>query len=521
MKIINVEEAVKLIQDNDMVGITGAGGCGSPENLLCALRERYEKEGHPRNIGVTCGITPGNMTEEYVGFNNLALDGMVGKAICGHLGRGKLFGECVANSKFPAYTIPLGVYGHLLRAIAGKKDGIITHVGLQTFCDPRLEGCKANTACDEDIVELLNINGKEQLFYKSYPINVALIKATYADEDGNVSLCHEPIIAEQVELASAVHACGGIVICEVEKIVPKKSILPKNVDIFQKIVDYVVVGEPRLDLGEYNFPVYKPELIGEEKVELSDLEIIPLNERKICGRRASLELEKDQIVNCGIGMPDTIGRIASEEGFYDKIYITIETGVFGGVPVYGQLFGAAINPISLYSMANIFDLYDGGIIDVGVVGVAEVDKYGNVNVSKLGTRTTGPGGFINITQNCKKAIFMGTFTSSGLEVEIKDGELKIIKEGKHKKFLNNVNQVTFASKYAHEKKQDVIYITERCVFTLNEEGLLELTEIAPGIDIERDILPNMDFVPVISKNLKTMDLRIFKDEKMNIGEKFN
>lgn len=520
MKIISAEEAVKLIKDKDMIGITGAGGCGSPENLLEALRKRYEKEGHPKKIGVTCGITPGNLTEEYVGFNNLALDGMVGLSICSHLGRGKLFGECVSNNKFPAYTIPLGVYGHLLRAIAGKKDGIITHVGLGTFCDPRLEGCKANDVCDDEIVELININGKEQLFYKSYDINVAFIKATYATEDGNVTLCHEPIIAEQVELASAVHACGGIVICEVEEIVKKDSILPKNVDIFKKIVDYVVVGKPKKELGEYNFPTFKPELIGEKKVALNKLETIPLDERKICGRRASLELEKDQIVNCGIGMPDTIGRIAVEEDYYDNIYISIETGVFGGVPVYGQLFGAAINPISLYSMTNIFDLYDGGIIDVGIVGIAEVDKYGNVNVSKLGKRTTGPGGFINITQNCKKTIFMGTFTSSGLEVEIVDGKLKILKEGKYKKFLNNVNQITFASKYSKNKNQKIIYITERCVFELNDDGLLELTEIAPGIDIERDILPNMEFEPVISKNLKVMDLRIFKDEKMKIKDKF-
>lgn len=520
MKIISADEAVKLIKDNDMLGVSGSGGCGSPENLLNALRHRYEKEHHPKNISVTCGITPGNRTTDYIGFNNLAIDGMVKKAICGHLGRGKLFGQAVSENKFAAYTIPLGVYGHLLRATASKRPGIITHVGLHTFCDPRKQGCKANAACKEDIVELININGEEKLLYKSYPINIAFIKASFADEDGNVSLWNEPIIGEQVELASATHASGGIVICEVDKIVPKNSILPKKVDIFQKIVDYVVVAKQRTDLGEYNFPIFKPELIGEKKVKMEKLPPIPLDERKVCGRRASMLLKKDMIVNCGIGMPDTIGRIAAEEGYIKDIYISIETGVFGGIPVYGDLFGAAINPISLYSTTNIFDLYDGGIIDTGIVGLAEVDKYGNVNVSKLNGRSTGPGGFINITQNCKNIIIMGTFTSGGLQTEINDGKLRIVNEGKYKKFKENVAEITLSSKYTLENKINIIYITERAVFKLNNECLLELIEIAPGIDLEKDILANMDFKPVISKNLKLMDSRIFMDKKMGLIENF-
>lgn len=519
MKFIDAKEAVSYIKDNDMVGISGSGGCGSPENLLTALRKRYESEGHPRNIGVTCGITASNLTEDYVGFNNLALDGMVGKAICGHLGRGKLFGKAVSENKFSAYIIPLGLYGHLLRATAQHNPGVISHVGLNTYCDPRIEGCRANDKAKiESIVDLMKINGKEYLFYHSYPINVALIKASYADSDGNVSLYKEPIIGEQVELASAVHSCGGIVICEVDEIVEKGSIVPKKVDIFHKLVDYIVVAKQSKELGEYNFPEYKPELIGEKKVKPEELDAIPLDERKICGRRASLEIGPDMIVNCGIGMPDTIGRIAAEEGYSDKIYISIETGVFGGIPVYGQLFGSAINPISLYSTPNIFDLYDGGVLDCGVVGLAEVDKYGNVNVSKLGNRTTGAGGFINITQNCKKIIIMGTFTSGGLQVEVSSGKLRIVNEGKYRKFKENVAQITLSSKNVLNEKQDIIYITERAVFKLNKDGLLELTEIAPGIDLEKDILSNMDFKPVISDNLKYMDERIFKEEKMGLIE---
>lgn len=518
MKFVSADEAVKSIKDYDMVGISGSGGCGSPENLLTALRKRYEKTAHPKAIGVTCGISASNLTEDLVGFNNLAVDGMVGKAICGHLGRGKLFAKAISENKFAAYTIPLGIYGHLLRSTAQHNPGVISHVGLNTYCDPRIEGCKANAKAKEDIVELMNIDGKEYLFYKSYPVNVALIKASFCDKDGNVSLYKEPIIGEQVELASAVHSCGGVVICEVDEIVD--YIIPKKVDIFKKLVDYIVVAKQSKDLGEYNFPIYKPELIGEKIVKPEELEIIPLNERKICGRRASLELKKDMIVNCGIGMPDTIGRIAAEEGYSDKIYISIETGVFGGVPVYGQLFGSAINPISLYSTPNIFDLYDGGVLDVGVVGLAEVDKNGNVNVSKLNNRVTGAGGFINITQNCKKIIIMGTFTSGGLEVEVKDGKLSIVQEGKYNKFVENVSQITLSSKNVLNNNQDIIYITERAVFKLNKDGFLELTEIAPGIDLNRDIVNKMGFKPIISENLKLMDKRIFMEDKMGIGKFF-
>ena len=516
MKVITPEEAVKLVKDNDMVGISGSGGSGSPENLLSALRLRYQSEGRPRSIGVTCGICAGDRSDNYVGSNNLIPEGLVGKAICGHLGRGKLFAEAMSSNQFAAYAIPLGVYGHLLRAKAGHQDGIVTHIGLNTYCDPRLEGCRCNEVSKEDIVELVNIDGKELLYYKTYPINVAFIKASFADEDGNVSLYKEAIIGEQRQLASAVHNNGGIVICEVDELVPAGSILPKKVDIFKKLVDYVCVCKQDESLGDYNFPIYKPELIGEKIVEPDKLDVMPLNERKVCARRACLELKKDDIVNCGIGMPDGVGFVAAEEGFSKDITISIETGVFGGVPVYGNTFGAAVNPISLYPTTDMFDLYDGGIIDDAVLGLAETDRYGNVNVSKVGNRVTGPGGFIDITQGCRKAIFIGTFTAGGLKVEIHDGRLQIVQEGKYRKFIEKVSQVTFASKTAVRNHQEAYFVTERAVFRINEEGLLELIEIAPGIDLEKDVLANMDFRPLISEDLKLMDDRIFRDEKMGL-----
>ena len=520
MKVISANEIGKIIHDGDMVGISGSGGCGSPETLLSALRNYFETTGHPKGIGVTCGITPGDKTTNYVGFNHLAVPGLVDLAICSHLGRGKLFGQAVAQNQFAAYTIPLGVYGHLLRAIAGKKIGVLTTVGLNTYCDPRLEGCRANEKCTKDIVELVNIDGQEQLLYRSFPIQVALIKASYADVDGNVSLIHEPVIGEQKELASAVANSGGIVICEVDEILPRNKILPKNVDIFKKLVDYIVISKKDYSLGDYNFPIFKPELIGETIVEPEEIAPMPLNERKICGRRACMELKADDIVNLGIGMPDSVGVIAAEENFSKKIYISIETGVFGGVPVYWSLFGAAINPIALYSTCDIFDLYDGGIIDVAVLGLAEVDVFGNVNVSKINSRSTGPGGFINITQSSKKVIFIGTFTAHGLKVEIKDQKIKILKEGTIKKFKKNVQQITFASQYAVKTNQNILYITERAVFQINSDGFLELIEIAPGIDLENDIIKQMEFRPKIAKDLKLMDARLFQEEKLHLEKYF-
>ena len=518
MKIISCDEAVRFIQDEDMVGISGSGGFGSPENLLIALRKRYESEHKPRNIGVTCGIFPGDLTRNYVGVNNLAIDGLVKVAISSHLGRGRLFGEMISDEKIEAYALPLGVYGHLLRAIAGKKKGVLNPGGLYNFCCPRIDGCKYNKKTKGEIVELIKIHGKEQLLYKAFPIHVALIKATYSDHDGNISLIHEPVIGEQMELAQAVHACGGKVIVEVEKIVDE--IKPKEVSIFKKFVDYVVVTKQNPELGDYNFPIYRPELIGEAKYEFEKTKPIPLDERKICARRAVLELKENDIINLGIGMPDGVGQVAIEENIYDKIILSIETGVFGGVPVYGNSFGAAINPIALYKTTDMFDIYDGGIIDEAVLGLAEVDFKGNVNVSKLQNRVSGPGGFINITQSTQNIIFMGSFTAGGLEVEVKDGKLHIVQEGKYKKFKKKIEQITFAAKYATSHHQNIIFITERAVFKLEKNGLT-LIEVAPGIDIKKDILAQMEFEPILSPNLKLMDERIFKEEKMNVENEIN
>ncbi len=521
MKIIKKEEVASLIKDKDMVAISGSGGSGSPEALINSIMTSYLKTKHPCNIGVTCGISPGNLTNDDVGMNMLAKKGLVGKAICAHLGMGRVFGNAIGSNQFPAYAVPLGVINHLYRAIAGHEVGIITHIGLGTFADPRIEGCCANEKAKQlkPIVEVINIGGKENLFYHTFPINVALIKASYADEDGNISLEEEGVIGEQYNMAIAAHNSGGIVIVEVKDIKPRNSFKARNVLIHSTYVDYVVINKPDKSLGEYNIPFYRPEITGDKKIKLADIKIRPLDERKICGRRSAMELHKNYVINLGVGMPDSVANVAAEEGISNNIYLSVESGPTGGVPIGGVVFGASINPESVIATPEQFDAYNGGSLDMAIVGLAEVDQKGNVNVSKFGTRVTGPGGFINITQCTKKIIFMGTFMAGELEEEIKDTKLIIKHEGNKKKFVKKVQQITFSANQAIKNKQEILYVTERCVFKLVKNGI-ELIEIAPGIDLQKDILSNMEFKPIISKNLKLMDERIFKNKPMNLKKDF-
>lgn len=517
MKIISSEEVASLIHDGDTVAISGSGGSGSPEALIKSVMESYQKNQSPKNITVTCGISPGNLTNDDVGMNMLAKPGLVGKAICAHLGMGKVFGNAIGKDQFPAYAVPLGVINHLYRAIAGHEIGVLTHVGLDTFADPRIEGCCTNESAKklEPIVELVEINGKKNLLYKSFPIHVALLKATYADTEGNISLEHEAVIGEQYNMAIAAHNSGGIVIVQVEDIKPKDSFKARNVLIHSSLVDYVVVAKPDDSLGEYNVPKYRPELTGDEKIELGSIKIRPLDERKVCGRRSAMELKSGNVINLGVGMPDSVANVAAEEGFSEDIYLSLESGPTGGIPIGGVVFGSSINPDSVISTAEQFDAYNGGSLDMAIVGLAEVDREGNVNVSKFGTRVTGPGGFINITQSTKKVIFMGTFTTVGLEEQIQDGKLTILKEGQKKKFVKKLDQITFSAKNAVANHQEILYVTERAVFKLTENGIV-LIEIAKGMDLDKDILDQMEFKPMISENLTFMDERIFKEEKMNL-----
>lgn len=513
MKIINETEAVNLIKDNDTLAIGASGVWTIPESLLKKIGEVYHKTKHPSNITLCVGISPGKFNNEKCGTNHLIEEGLIGKLISSHVSAGKEFEKCISNNQFPAYTIPLGIYGKLLRAIASNEIGYLTHIGLNTFADPRLDGCKANDKATEDIVELVKVGDKEQLLYKSYPIDICFIKASYADKNGNISFQREPIIGDQIELVSATHNSGGIVVVEVNKIVNR--INAKDVGIHKSLVDYIVVKKEIYGYSE-EYTKYSPFLVGRKVKRRIRKEYIALNQRKICARRAALEIKKNDVINLGIGMPEVISKIAKEENIAKDITLSIELGGLGGIPLGGKSFGACLNPEAILSSIHNMDLYDGGYLNMAVLGLAEMDMYGNVNVSKFNGRMAGPGGFIDISQSTKKVIFIGTFTSGGLKEIIENGQLKIIKEGNIKKFKTKVEQITFSAKEALKNKQEILYITERAVFKLTNSGVT-LIEIAPGISLEKDILNQMDFIPNISKNLKLMDEKIFRKECMNIN----
>ena len=527
-KFITPEEAAALVADNATLVVGGFCTYGSPEELIKALGERYDKEAHPKNITIISGITPGDKTEVEnepmrgysVGLNRLRADGLIGGAMIG-LADARAIGYKIQKNEIAGHLIPMGTLINLFRATAGGAPGVLTKVGLGTFCDPRIDGCAANelARAKPPVVELMEIDGQEYLFYKAYKPDVCFIRGTFADEDGNISTEQEVLVGAELEMAAATHNKGGIVIVQVGKIVRRGSILPKNVRIHSALVDYIVVAkEPAHQSQSFLTTVYRPELTGTVMSALSAKDPMKLDERKIIARRGAMELSPGVIVNLGVGMPAGVASVASEEGLIDTITTTVESGPIGGVVLDGIFFPAVENAEAIYSQPDITNMYDGGLLDVAYLGAAEVDEAGNVNVSKFGGRASGPGGFINITQNAKKVIFIAVFTAGKPKPSfgISDAGLEIKTDGNDLKFVKNVQQITFSGTQAMKNGQEIIYISERCVFKLTPNGL-ELTEIAPGVDLEKDILAKMEFKPIISPDLKQMDARIFKQELMGIA----
>ncbi len=513
-KLISAKEAIGKIKDGDCIGIGGFVGIVNPETLTKTLGERYLNLGSPKNLTIIYAAGQGDGKDK--GINHLAHEGLVKRVIGGHWGLAPKMGKLALEGKIEAYNIPQGVISQLYREIAAKRPGIITHVGLKTFVDPRVSGGKINSITTEDIVELIKIDGKEKLFYRSFPINIAFIRGTSSDKGGNISMEKEAASIEMLSIAQAVTNSGGIVIVQVEKIVESGIQNPWMIKIPSIFVDYVVVADSS-DHWQTYIEKYNPAFSGEKRMPLKNIPILKLDERKIISRRAFNEINEKAIVNIGLGMPEGVSIIANEEGKTELIKITVEAGAIGGIPAGGLSFGASYNPEAIIDQPYQFDFYDGGGIDIAFLGLAQVDIKGNVNVSKFGDKLAGCGGFINISQNAKKVVFCGTMTSRGLKIEIDDGEIKILNEGKFKKFINEVEQITFSGDYASDISQEILYVTERAVFKLVDSNI-ELIEIAPGLDIERDIIKQMEFKPLISNNVKKMDTSIFKKGVMRIKD---
>lgn len=530
-KFITAAEAAELIPDGASIGVGGMGLSGFPEEVACAIRDRFAKTGHPRDVELHQGSAMGDhgygnsfngWEKVRLGENDPKPEGVRGTSRFGEAGEGLVkfwtgahvmsanaLNALAAQGKVTGYCLPQGVAVNLWREIAAGRPGLMTKVGLGTFVDPRVEGGRMNAQSTEDAARLVEFDGEEYLFYKSFKLDVALIRGTVSDENGNISFMHEGIINEGLAIATAAHNCGGIVIVQVEYLTKNDTLPPKDVRIPGILVDYVVEATEPMACWQTEGRYWEPAFSGQIRKPVKSIKPMPLDERKVIARRCAAEVNAGYVLNLGVGISADVGNILAEEGYIDRVTMCCESGMIGGVPCALPSFGSSYNPEAVIDHGSSFDIIDGGGLDMTCLGLGECDEEGNINVSKFGDRLIGPGGFIDITNATPKVVFCGTFMDKA-KMRVGDGKLSIDDQGKRKKFLKHVGQITFAGKYI-KPGQDVLYVTERCVMKLID-GKMTIIEIAPGIDLEKDILANMDFTPAVAEDLKLMDAGMFSEK---------
>jgi propionate CoA-transferase len=510
-KLVSAEEAVALIRPGDTITTSGFVGNGVPEHLLAALEARFVETGGPGGLSLIFAAGQGDGKTR--GLNRLGHDGLLRRVIGGHWGLIPKVAALALEGRIEGWNLPQGVISHMFRDIAAGRPATISHVGLETFVDPRQGGGRVHPDPTEEIVELIEIGGRSCLAYRLFPIDVALLRGTTADEAGNVTMEHEALVLDNLAQAMAARNSGGMVIVQVERIAAAHTLDPRAVVIPAPLVDAVVLAPAENHMQTYATQ-YSPAFAQVIRAPQGSLPPMPLDARKIIARRAAFELPVNGIVNLGIGMPEGVASVAGEEGLLDHLTLTTEPGVVGGQPASGLDFGAAVNVDALIHQNQQFDFYDGGGLDMACLGLAEVDEAGNVNVSRFGPKLAGAGGFINISQNARCLVFAGMLTAGGLEIEVAGGALRIVTEGRSRKFIPEVEQITFSGARAGRLGRPVLYVTERAVFELTPDGIA-LREVAPGIDAERDVIAQMGFRPIV-ETVAEMDPRIFRPEPMEL-----
>ncbi len=514
-KVISVREAVALLKDGQTFVVGGSGaGHALPQRFIDELETVFKETGHPRDLTSVRVVGTGDFADR--GFSQLALPGMHRRTIGSNIGNEPRLGALVEANEIESYSFPQGVLSQLMREIAAGRPGLVTHVGLGTYVDPRQTGGKQNARTTADLVEVVNLRGREWLLFHAFPIDVAVIRGTTADEDGNISMEGEAVQGEMLSMAMAARNSGGIVIAQVRQVARRGTLPQREVRVPAALVDHVYVDP---DQWQTYITQDSPYYAGKLRKPPTDEPPLPLDVRKIIARRSLLEFEPGFICNLGFGISQLIGRVAWEEGVTDCLVLTVEQGIFGGVPVAGNEGGAGFNYQAMIDQPYMFDFYDGGGLDIASLSFAEVDEHGNVNVHAFEGRVRGPGGFPNISARTPRINFVGTLTAQGLRLEIDESGVRVAQEGSLRKFVPAVREISFNGALARERGQQVRYITDRAVLELADDGLV-LTEVAPGIDVERDVLAQMGFRPRVAEQLRTTDLRVYAGAAMGLAADF-